>query len=453
MRSISIALVVAWAGCFFDLHQLGPFPCAIDSTCPDTFACVDRVCVPENVCGADKDPEVCDGVCTSFATDVHHCGSCDTDCEVPHASASCVAKSCRFSCDPGFSDCNGDRLDGCEASLSAPGTCGSCGRHCGAEACVGGTCVAETVLGPEREISFITFANGYLYLAIPAANPAPGQYLPTMIKRCQVSACAQTLVTLWTGPLDAAGPDIVIQLLVDGSKLFWQNYHGVYGCVENNCAATIYEVGRSDEAAGLAVDAQSIYWIDDFGVYGCPKTGCSDPNNPTRLVQAYPSLGLRNLPQLVYLEHELLWTDGTRIYGALDSGSPRPITMMGGTSAQGGYQSLALYDHTLVVGSGSAVQTFQWLDGSMLMPLHLEPTSTVQSVAADGVGYYWLDKGDPAQIGSSTLGALAPVDPGHAMTGCSSSTYSGRMVAVDGAFVYWTDCDSTGQYIVRRVSR
>ena len=33
-------------------------------------------------------------------------------------------------CDPGFDDCNFDDADGCEASLSAPGSCGECRVLC-----------------------------------------------------------------------------------------------------------------------------------------------------------------------------------------------------------------------------------------------------------------------------------------------------------------------------------
>lgn len=105
-------------------------------------------------CTGDCQPGTaeCDGdtaeLCeTSILTDVLHCGSCRTPCELAGASeVSCSAGRCRIvACAAPYKDCNLISEDGCEANLSAdPRNCGSCGAVCpesnGTALCVDGKC-------------------------------------------------------------------------------------------------------------------------------------------------------------------------------------------------------------------------------------------------------------------------------------------------------------------------
>ncbi len=62
--------------------------------------------------------------------------------------ASCDAlDQCAYGCATGFADCNGNlALDGCEAKIAEdPANCGACWRSCGAAACSGGECAAESL--------------------------------------------------------------------------------------------------------------------------------------------------------------------------------------------------------------------------------------------------------------------------------------------------------------------
>lgn len=61
------------------------------------------------------------------------CGSCANDCEAlyDNAEAACVQSECRLhACDEGFADCDGDPSNGCEADLSDESSCGACGVVC-----------------------------------------------------------------------------------------------------------------------------------------------------------------------------------------------------------------------------------------------------------------------------------------------------------------------------------
>ncbi len=113
--------------------------------------------VEESCNGLDDD---CDGTVDDgfdFASDMAHCGRCDSACPIDPANGSsvCAAGNCVLRCDPGFADCNTRVDDGCEVALSEPAHCGSCSYECPSEApfCAAGAagyecvsaCASETI--------------------------------------------------------------------------------------------------------------------------------------------------------------------------------------------------------------------------------------------------------------------------------------------------------------------
>lgn len=106
-------------------------------------ATTDGPCKADDECA--KGRACCDGRCTDVQNDSRHCGACGTVCEVPNGESTCRGGACQFQCVAGFGNCNGDRGDGCEQSLSDVVTsCGLCGRTCtatnAAPVCVAGRC-------------------------------------------------------------------------------------------------------------------------------------------------------------------------------------------------------------------------------------------------------------------------------------------------------------------------
>ncbi len=91
----------------------------------------------------NQDPK--DGCELSVLTDPNNCGGCGNSCAgLPNATANCTAGNCVLgACKPGYANCNGDPMDGCEVNLLAdPNNCNGCGNVCpmNAPSCASGVC-------------------------------------------------------------------------------------------------------------------------------------------------------------------------------------------------------------------------------------------------------------------------------------------------------------------------
>jgi hypothetical protein len=96
----------------------------------------------------------CDGDgengCEQPLNTLDHCGSCGATCNPSHATGTCESGQCAISaCAAHFDDCDGKADNGCEADLTAPASCGACGKACtpgtlcknGGCSCSSGTCL------------------------------------------------------------------------------------------------------------------------------------------------------------------------------------------------------------------------------------------------------------------------------------------------------------------------
>jgi hypothetical protein len=119
----------------------------MSATC-DGGTCKALMCRPGF---ADCNGDPADG-CERSLTSATDCGACNRACAPAHGRGECNNGNCGLmGCDPGFDDCNRRAADGCEAPLSAPASCGTCGNACppGAE-CMNGKCgcSADADCGP-----------------------------------------------------------------------------------------------------------------------------------------------------------------------------------------------------------------------------------------------------------------------------------------------------------------
>ncbi len=102
------------------------------------------VCIPGF---ADCDGVASNGCEVNLATDTANCGTCAHTCPTgAHATATCAGMVCGIACSTGYTDCNHDATDGCEAQLATDiNNCGTCSRMChtgphATVACTAGAC-------------------------------------------------------------------------------------------------------------------------------------------------------------------------------------------------------------------------------------------------------------------------------------------------------------------------
>ena len=122
------------------------------SDCAPFFSCVDGTCEPDscNTGEGDCNGSTADGCETNTTNDPNHCGSCGVDCSYPNATGLCVSSSCQLgACDPGYANCDGVALNGCEVELASNvAHCGACGTSCNlphaTATCTGGACAIAT---------------------------------------------------------------------------------------------------------------------------------------------------------------------------------------------------------------------------------------------------------------------------------------------------------------------
>ena len=96
---------------------------------------------------ADCDGLIQTGCERPVGGDVKNCGACGKVCpQAPGAVATCANSLCALTCLVGFSDCNMNLGDGCEATVATdPKSCGACGKACSnrnipTPTCGGGVC-------------------------------------------------------------------------------------------------------------------------------------------------------------------------------------------------------------------------------------------------------------------------------------------------------------------------
>jgi hypothetical protein len=140
-------------GCETDLQSDVDHCNGCGTICPlidhGTRACAAGVC-GIGMCGTgygDCNMNAADGCETNTNNDPNNCGACAHVCPVPtNGVAGCANGICTLSaCNAGFSNCNGDPVDGCEFNtLVNPNNCGGCGVVCGSGSCAASKCVCTT---------------------------------------------------------------------------------------------------------------------------------------------------------------------------------------------------------------------------------------------------------------------------------------------------------------------
>lgn len=116
--------------------------CAVNNDCVVNAQCLAGQCV----CGtgySDCNGNPNDGCEANVVADPNNCGGCNLQCSLPNATEACNMAMCVIDfCDVGYANCNNVTADGCEVNTQVDdNNCGFCGNLCGMPtSCVNGSC-------------------------------------------------------------------------------------------------------------------------------------------------------------------------------------------------------------------------------------------------------------------------------------------------------------------------
>ena len=135
-----------------------------------TAGCKAGVCgvgICNNLFG-DCDNNPGNGCEKGLANDVMNCGKCGAVCNFANAQGACLGGQCGlFQCNPGFTDCDMNAANGCEANLDNDArNCGKCGVVCpqNTPRCFQGACAANL------PAAYLGSINGQGYYKVQAAG-------------------------------------------------------------------------------------------------------------------------------------------------------------------------------------------------------------------------------------------------------------------------------------------
>jgi hypothetical protein len=232
------------------------------STCPYVCsggACT-GVCVPDAIgCASSTQTETCGSN--------GQWGNPSTCPSVQNATATCSNGICGFSCDAGYTNCNGSCVD----LASDSNNCGSCGRPCcGGGACSNDVCQQTAIPNPAGT-GPVAVDNTNLYW----------ESSPSIIDDARFMTASPAAALVQNDfPVNGNDGGALVggtaDLVSNGATLFWTapgqansddtgvDYSGVYSIPITGGTITSYfygGVGIAGAGAGrIAVDAQNVFW-------------------------------------------------------------------------------------------------------------------------------------------------------------------------------------------------
>jgi hypothetical protein len=246
----------------------------------------------------DCDRDVLNGCESNLLNDTSHCGACGTACgNRANASARCEAGTCRYTCNAGFEDCDGDASNGCETDTRTTATaCGACGNRCAlanAEStCVDGRCAVgrcaanfgdcdgNALNGCEADLRTSVAHCGFCNTSCPGA--------PNAVPACAQGTCAITCTAGFAdcdGRLDngCEADTRVSATHCGGCGRACAPANGTGACSASTCALTGCSAGFADCDGNLANGCE-VNTRSDVANCGVCSTRCTVPSGTAACV-------------------------------------------------------------------------------------------------------------------------------------------------------------------------
>lgn len=361
--------------------------------------------------------KVCNGACVSREDPLAGCAAenCTPCAPNTNAAPACKAGGCSFTCNQGFSDCDGNPSNGCEAkTFTDPANCGKCGDACGAAN------TETTAKCAQGKCEF-------------ACKKGFGHCAPTNDTGCETN------------------------LLADPKSCGACGHSCLGGeCKEGKCQP--FQLASATSPSGVAVDKNHVYYTSSSQNYiqRVQHDGKCSPAAPCP--QDFVSLGIGDQlsdfrgPSAIVSDGMMVWFTGQAISqlgrrsAVLPPGpATSPIKKFGpAQSTQPGYVVVAGGKIWWTNGFGNPdpaphVRKAD-LDGSNVtaVAFYTTPVATFQGVGAitaDATHIYWASEnsgvyraafGDPPCTEGSTCKLVSGASGPHG-------------IAVDASFVYWTE--------------
>jgi hypothetical protein len=326
---------------------------------------------------SDCDGNPANGCEAKTFTDVANCGTCGDPCGATNTetTATCAAGKCAFACKVGFGHCGATNASGCETKLlDDPANCGACGHSCLGGACKGGKC-EPFQLASASQPSGLAVDKTHVYFTAPSL--AYIQRVQRDGKCAPAAPCPQDFVGAGVGD-NAVGPQVrgPTAVVSDGATVIW-----------------------TANAAGLVVKRAAVL----------PAGPLTTIGNATSTNPGYLALG------------------GGKIWWTTGFGNADPAPHVRGANLDGtGLVTIANFQ--------TPVNTFKGTGG----------------IAADATAVYWASQNGGvyrAAFNEPTCNEGSVTAPSCKQFGSSGGAYG---VAVDDNFVYWTEPTSG---VVKRAAK
>jgi hypothetical protein len=219
---------------------------------------------------------------------------------------------------------------------------------------------------------------------------------------------------------------------IDDTRVYWGDGISILSCAKQNCAGSTIVLAQSGRSHGIGVDATSVYWATTSGgtVMKVDKNGGA---SSVLASGTYPY-------QLAVDESNVYWTDYDYSTG---NGTVMSVPIAGGSPVQ---LAITKDGDTMGIAVDKKNVYFTTGDGKMMQVPKNGGTALTLSTALGNEPWGIATDGQNVYAVSEPLhgpGAIVRVPVGG---GAAKVLASGQVapvgIAVDAAYVYWTDVEA-----------